>query len=532
MMYFKLMKVFLRENLSFKRILGTDIKTSKTKAIFIIIAILYGFGAILLGFGYMFFELGRALNEMGALDILLDFVFIYATFFSVFFILFRANGYLFHYKDFDILQPLPIKPRTVILAKLSIMLVFVYLMVFMVVSPIMFSYFYYSGFDILKLLMTIVLLLMIPLLPLVIFSFFSLLIANFSGRFRYGKALNIILMFAFFLGFMYFSMTMGSSETNPLFGQIELLGALSKYLVTANWFNLAIHELDFLAFIGVISVSLALLVSFVFLVEKFVIKTNQMGVVTRVRNNRKVVVSKKRNIIYNIISKEFKKFFNVTIYVFNSGFGPIMMAISGVAILFVKEDLLIYIDAFEGMGLNFEAMILLMLAFMISTVFTSAISLSLEGKNFWIIKSLPIKAETVMFGKMLFNIILTLPVALFALFMSSFALGFSFINLIVMILYLVSLCFLSSGLGSIINLHFPKFNYVSETEVVKQSLGAFMGMFGTWLIVMINILIYYFLNEYIGFTLLIFLNVLVNATLFTGVYFYIKKRAQVIFNKL
>ena len=532
MMYFKFMKVFFRENLSFKRILGTDIKTSKTKAIFIIIAILYGFGAILLGFGYMFFDLGRVLNEIGELGLLLDFVFIYATFLSVFFILFRANGYLFHYKDFDILQPLPIKPRTVILAKLSIMLVFVYLMVFTIVSPIIFSYFYYSGFDILKLVMIIILLLMIPLIPLVIFSFFSLLIANFSGRFRYGKALNIILMFAFFLGFMYFSMTMSSEEVNPLFGQIELLGKLSDYLVTAEWFRLAIHELNFIAFIGVILVSIFLLIAFVVLIEKFVIKTNQMGVVTRVRNKNKVAISKKSNMLLNIISKEFKKFFNVTIYVFNSGFGPIMMAIGGVAILFVKEDLLTYIDAFEGMGLNFEAMILLILAFMISTVFTSAISLSLEGKNFWIIKSLPIKAETVMFGKMLFNIILTLPLALFALFMSSIAIGFSFINLLVMIAYLVSLCFLSSGLGSIINLHFPKFNYVNETEVVKQSLGAFMGMFGTWLIVMINILLYYFLQEYIGFTLLIFLNVLINGGLFIGVYFYIKKRAQVIFNKL
>lgn len=532
MMYFKLMKVFFKENLSLKRILGTDIKTSKIKAILIIIAIIYGFGSILLGFGYLFFDFGRILSEVNMTYILLDFVFVYATFLSVFFVLFRANGYLFHYKDFDILQPLPIKSRTIILAKLTVMLAFIYLTVFMIVSPIAFSYFYHGGFDVIKLIFLIISLFLIPLLPLVIFSFASLLIARFSANFRYGKALNIILMFTFFLGIMYFSMSMNFSGDSPLTGQMDFFTGISKYVITGKWFKLAVDELNVLALLGLIGVSVALLVGFVFLIEKMVVKTNQMSMSTRVRTSKKTVISKRRNIIVNIIDKEVKKFFNVTIYVFNSGFGPIMMAIGGVAILIFKEDLLAYIDVFSGIGLGFEAIILLMLGFLISTVFTSAISLSLEGKNFWILKSLPIKAETVMFGKMLFNIILTLPLALFALFMSGLALSFEFVNMLVMVLYLVSLCFLSSGLGSIVNLHFPKFNYVNETEVVKQSLGAILGMFSTWLILTVNAVIYYYLRDSQSFEVIIFLDALLNIALFAGVFFYIKKQAQPIFNKL
>ncbi|MFA7076582.1 MAG: hypothetical protein WC152_07965, partial [Candidatus Izemoplasmatales bacterium] len=507
-------------------------KTSKTKLIFIAIALIYGFGTIFFSVGYMFFDLGHILEELGNLNMLLDFVFIYATFLSMFFILFRANGYLFHYKDYNILQPLPIKSKTVILAKLSIMLVFIYLIVFTVVSPIIFSYFYHGGFNILKLLLIILLLLVIPLIPLVIFSFISLLISNIVGHLRFGKAFNIIFMFIFFFGIMYFSMTLGVTEENPLLGQMSLLENISKYLITAKWFGLAVDELNILAFLGVIGISLTALYLFVLVIQKLVIKTNQMGTITRTRGNNKVVVSKEKSIIAHIISKEFKKFFNVTIYVFNSGFGPIMMAIGGVAILFFKKDLIEFVDVFEGMNLSFEPIILLILGFLISTVFTSSFSLSLEGKNFWILKSLPIKAETIMFGKMLFNVILCLPVAIFALLMSSIALEFSFLNLVVMIAYIASLCFLSSGLGSIINLYFPKFNYINEAEVVKQSLGAFLGMFGTWLILMLNILLYYFLSKYFDFTILISLNVIVNIALFAGVFFFIKNQAKVIFNKI
>ena len=532
MMYLNLMKVFFRENLSFKRILGTDLKTSKTKAILIIVAIVYGFGTILLGFGYMFFDFGNFLQEADMLATLLNFVFIYATMLSMFFILFRANGYLFHYKDFDLLQPLPIKGRTVILAKLTVMLSFVYITIFLIVSPILFSYFYHGGFNVIKLLMTIVLLLVVPLIPLVIFSFVSLLIWNISSRLPFGKAINIILMFVFFLGIMYFSMTMNMSSSNPLLGQMNFLDNLSKYLITAKWFTLAIDEMNVLAFLGMIFISIAALVIFVLAIEKFVLSTNQRRLTTRYRVNKKATVSKSRNVLMNIISKETKKFFNVTIYVFNNGFGVIMMAILGVAVIIFKDKLVVYLDAFSQIDIAVEAIILLLLGFLISTVFTSAISLSLEGKNFWIIKSLPIKAETVMFGKMLFNVILTLPIALFAIFMSGIALEISFVNVLVMMVYIVTLCFLSSGMGSIVNLHFPKFNYVSETEVVKQSLGALLGMFSAWIIVMINGVIYYFLSDSLDFTFLILINILVNAVLFSGVFFYIKNRSQIIFNKL
>lgn len=532
MMYLKLMKVFFKENLAFKRILGTDLKSSKIKTILIILAIIYGFGAVLLGFGFMFFELGKALVQMDYLDLLLDFVFIYATFLSTFFILFRANGYLFHYKDYDILAPLPIKNKTVILAKMTVMLTFIYLSVFVIVAPIVFSYFYYSGFDVIKLLQVIVLLLMVPLIPLAIFSFVSLLIAGFSSRFRIGKALNIILMFAFFLGFMFLSMSSSFSETNPMVGQMGLMENISKYLITSSWFKSAIHEGNIWAFLGMIGLSLAVVVIFIFVVEKLVIKTNQMGLTTRTSKNNKQVVSKSRNILVNIIAKEFKKFFSVTIYVFNSGFGPIMMAIGGIAILFLKEDLIAYIDVFEGLGLSFEPMLLLIIGFMMSTVFTSSISLSLEGKNFWILKTLPIKAETVMFGKMIFNVLLTLPVAFFALFMAGIALEINFLNLVVMLLYIATLAFLGSILGSIINLHFPKFNYINETEVVKQSLGALLGMFATWLVLTVNGLLYYYLNSYFDFALLMIFNILINTLAFCGAFYYIKSRAQVIFNKL
>ncbi len=532
MMLIKLLKIFFKENFSLKRIFGFDFKKSKIKATLIVLAIIYGIGSMFLVFGFMFFDFGKLLNELGQSQVLLEYIFIYATVLSMVFVLLRANGYLFHYKDFQILQPLPIKQRQIILAKLCLMMITIYMSLFVIILPIGFSYFFHSGLDIVSLLNFIISLLFIPILPVVVFSFLSFLLANFSSRFRFSKIINVILMFVVFFGIMYFSMTLNFEASNPLLGQMALFEKITKVIPSANWFISAIHNNNFLALLGLVAFNLAILVLFVFLLEKFSIKTNQIAQSVKVKTSNKAVISKKRSILTNILLKELRKFFNVTIYVFNSGFGPIFLALSSVLIIVFKSNIDGFMVNFEEVNIQFELLLLVFVAFIISTVFTSAISLSLEGKNFWIIKSLPIKASTVMFGKMLFNILLVLPIAIFFLFIAGIIFQIGIVKSILMILFVTSFSFVTSSLGSIINLYFPKFDFINETEVVKQSIGAFLGMFGAWLLITINGLIYYFLQPLVSFEIIVLLNSLINYLFFGICIIFISRNAQTIFNKL
>jgi ABC-2 type transport system permease protein len=148
------------------------------------------------------------------------------------------------------------------------------------------------------------------------------------------------------------------------------------------------------------------------------------------------------------------------------------------------------------------------------------------------LKSLPIKAETVMLSKMLFNLVLTIPFALFALFMSSIAFGFSALNVVLMILFIISFASTFSILGSVINLHFPKFEYINETEVVKQSIGALLGLFSGFFLLTIHGVIYYFLSASLNLALVLVIAVTINILIFFGLYMYIKKQSESIFMKL
>ena len=180
-MYLKLVKVFFKENYSLRRILGTNTKQSKTKTILLSLLLIYAFGSIMLSFGFLFFELGKIFKQLDSLDSLLIYIFIYSTFLSAFFVILRASGYLFVYKDYDFLGALPLKNEVVIAAKITVMLVMVYLTTYLLSAPMIFSYFYHGGFSIYQLIIILLSLLFIPIIPLIIFSFISLLM-NYGFR--------------------------------------------------------------------------------------------------------------------------------------------------------------------------------------------------------------------------------------------------------------------------------------------------------------------------------------------------------------
>ncbi|MBN2540141.1 MAG: hypothetical protein JXB08_01305 [Bacilli bacterium] len=532
MMFKKLLSVFFKENFGFSRILGFNAKKQKGKAIAIGVLLVYGLGAFLFTFGYLFFDLGKILNQVGVLDILLIYGFIYATVLSVMFVLFRANGYLFNYKDYQILQPLPIPSRTVISAKIVVMMVFIYLSVFIFIAPIAFSYFYHGGFNVLGLLFFLIGTLTIPIIPLVVFSFVSLLIARLTAKMRHTNIINIVLLFVVFLGIMYGSFSLNFGDNlNPLLNQQDFMDALGSIYPPITWFVGAVNSHNVLDLLFLLASNAAVLVIFVYAIQKLVTSTNQRAMSKVTRKNNKAAVAKQRSIIGSIAAKETKTFFNTTIYALNIGFGPVIMIILGVASIFYADNIQNYFATEMGLNFGMEIIILILLGFSLSMVYSTAVSLSLEGKQFWILRSLPIKPKTVMYGKMLFNIYLGLPAAVITTLMFSYAIKLSFLTTMMILLFVVSLSLMVTVFGAIINLYVPKFEFRNPTEVVKQSAGAMFALFGSWIILVVDGLIFYFVTKTMSNDVGILLMSLLNLLLFAGMVVFIEKKTESLFNK-
>jgi ABC-2 type transport system permease protein len=220
------------------------------------------------------------------------------------------------------------------------------------------------------------------------------------------------------------------------------------------------------------------MILFLFTIQRLVEKTNKTGLKSNIKTKRSPLKFQHRSVIQAIIHKEMKKLFSVTQYALNIGFGPVIMTLAAIASLFFQSQIEGFLEGFIGVGLDVEVLVIIFIGFCITMTFSSAISLSLEGKNFWILKSLPIKAETIMFAKILFNILVVLPLAILSIILFGISFKIKVFNLILLIFLSSSYALLTSTFYAIINLHLPKFNYINEIEVIKQSAAVLIAVFG------------------------------------------------------
>ncbi|MDO9628369.1 MAG: hypothetical protein Q7I99_00590 [Acholeplasmataceae bacterium] len=531
-MYKTLVKLYLKESFSLKRLLGFDYKKSKTKAILIGLAILYSIVVFIGAFGYMFFDLGDILNQMGQTKILLSFVTIYALTLSIIIVLFRASGSIFYYKDYDITAPLPIHPKTILWAKMTVLLLILYTSSFIFTLPIAFSYFYWNGFNILGLLFYLIGFLFLPLVPVLVMSLFSLLIAVMTAKFRKSKIINIILMFVIFIGIFMVSFSFNDIETNPLTGQIELFSGISRAYPPFAWFMNAVHNQNLLHLLFLVGSNGLLFFLFIHFINGFVQRTNQRGIRANIKKNGKAITYQERSIMTALVQKEFKKYFSVTLYAVNSGLGPVLLMVLSIGSLFYTSQIQSFLAQLIGVGLDVEVLLMALIGFSIAMTYTPAISLSLEGKNFWIIKSLPVKAETIMFSKILFNILLVVPIAVISIILFGFSLRIGILNQLSLILLVVVFGVFISTFDAVINLIMPKFDFINEVEVIKQSAGVMLSVFGGFGLIAVNGILYYLLNPHINLTLIIILLAVFNGVLAIPCIYFVKTKSSILFDKM
>ena len=104
----------------------------------------------------------------------------------------------------------------------------------------------------------------------------------------------------------------------------------------------------------------------------------------------------------------------------------------------------------------------------------SAAAISLEGRHLELIKSFPLKVTTILGAKCAMALLVTLPPTLLSSAILCYSLklpwDITVASLVIPALYSVFI----SAAGLLINLRFPRFDWTSEAQVVKQS--ASMGI--------------------------------------------------------
>jgi ABC-2 type transport system permease protein len=122
--------------------------------------------------------------------------------------------------------------------------------------------------------------------------------------------------------------------------------------------------------------------------------------------------------------------------------------------------------------------------FLTGMVSTTAMSPSLEGKNYWILQSLPIRMKSVYQGKMLFNMFLTVPAMAFATLCMCISAGVPLIHTLLYLLLGFVLCAFSTAWGCVCGMRYMRLDWENEIEVIKQGAAVTIYMLPNMFVVM------------------------------------------------
>lgn len=162
--------------------------------------------------------------------------------------------------------------------------------------------------------------------------------------------------------------------------------------------------------------------------------------------------------------------------------GSIMAVCLAIACCFVSPQQLAEATGIPMFGDMMMRALPLAISTLIAMTCTTSISLSMEGKNLWIIKSMPIEDITIYKAKLLTNLALQIPAAILAALIVNFRFPMALSMRILVFITPLSFALLSSLWGMFINLKMPDYAWTSETALVKQSLPAMAGLLGNMVI--------------------------------------------------
>ena len=169
----------------------------------------------------------------------------------------------------------------------------------------------------------------------------------------------------------------------------------------------------------------------------------------------------------------------------NCALGTVIAPIFAIVVVVKKSAILSVIPAIKPL-FDIEGVLPVLVAALLALILSmnsiTTPSISLEGKNLWVLKSLPVSPADVFKAKINLHLILTLPFIVISAAAIGVTLSLKAEDILSVCILLYVLTVFEAALGLIINIKRPNFNWTNETTPIKQSLNALIYMLVAWIV--------------------------------------------------
>lgn len=437
---------------------------------------LMGFLALYLS-GIYSWMMGEMFLEAGVIEFLIPVMSLFAVVLSLAFTMMSAGGTVFGGKDTDFMLSLPVSAFFVVLSKMTALylenLMFVGL--WMIPTGIAgFAFGAASGWGyFVRLLFAVV--------ALPFFSSFAACLGGWGMTFAASRMKHKALAANLISVLLFLSLFLGSLQINSL-GTVLLANRDRAEQIFSTWllpFGLLGRGLagEYPAFLGSLLVCTAPFLAVTWLLSgKY--KQILSGLSAHgLRTDFKLKKIQTKRPSAALFQKEVNRLFSTPAYLMNCGISVVLLLGFAVYLLADRETTALFVSLLGEKGM--APLLLACAALLLSMIYPSSVSLSLEGKTLWILKEAPVSAAEIFAAKSALNLVLAWPAALAALVLFAVAGNLPVRTAGCMLLVCLTLTALLGVAGVAVNLHFPKLDCDSDVRVVKNSASAMICSFGS-----------------------------------------------------
>ena len=399
----------------------------------------------------------------------------------------KTGKAIFQQKAFEQQIALPVSKTAIIVSRFLTMYVtnLLFTGVVMVTGSVVYACLVKPGisFYIYGILCTILL----PLLPITVATMIGVIITAISSRMKHKSlvetALTMLIVGVIIVGSMLTSDSGQVAMEDVLQDLTRMLeqqigGMYPPALLVGN----AMVSGSFLDFLLFAVISLGIFGVFLLVLQKYFLSICTALSTNAGNKSFHMTELGTSSVLKALWKKEIKRYFASTIYVTNTMIGYFLMVVFPIIFLVADLGNINIINGAESMEqtLQIEGIIRkifpFMLAIMPSIMPTTSVSISMEGKQWWILQSLPVSKEKIIQAKVLADLTVVAPFYVVSEILAIITLRPSFLEMVWMLVVPAVYILFSAVAGIVINLHFPVFDWENETVVVKQSAATFFAM--------------------------------------------------------
>lgn len=433
-------------------------------------------GALFLYYAYRFAKLSmKGLIFIHSEYIILPEFFAISSILLIFINYKKINGLFFKSKDFDLLDAMPIKRSYIVISKMLELYISALAVTCVFMLPAYYLYITNVSTDIAFHIYYFISLLFVPMIPVFISTCIGYLISFVSSFFKRKDVVQLIGSILVIVGAYYLGLhsTNLKSSDYANFGKLILEIFNRYYPITIFYKNIVIdYDIPSLFFYILINVGLITLITFI--ITKTFSFINGKLHQAQTSRNKQIKDKKKLSRTLTLLKKDYKRLFSSTTYLLNTCTGVIICILLSIGFLKTSKGGM-FAELIYGTKVA-KYIIPFMYSMFFGYIYPTAVSLSLEGKNFYILRVLPLSFKKIIKEKDIFHLSISIPMTLLAFLTIIYKIDISLLTGALVYLFMLLVVFFYSKIHLLLDIIFLNINWENEVKLIKRSMQTIISL--------------------------------------------------------